>query len=121
MGPRLPSYDEATKENALFVEALERYENSADEKFKTHINIHQSQTWDDVLKEVSNAEDKYKNEDVKGFWGSIRKGFRKFGENHQRMDWTSSCRFTLYLCFVWRSETHPRSRSPPTRPKRRDS
>lgn len=83
MEPRLPSYDEATKENVLFVEALERYENSADEKFKTHINIHQSHTWDDVLKEVSKVEDKYKNEDVKGFWGSIRKGFRKFGENHK--------------------------------------
>lgn len=80
---RLPSYDEANNEHRLFVAAIEEYESCADEKFKTHININQSHTWDEVLKEVSKVEEEYKVAGVKGFWGPLRKGFRKFGENHK--------------------------------------
>ena len=86
---RLPSRDEATKEHSLFVKAIEEYESCADDKFKTHINIHNSHTWDEVLDKVSEAEEKYKVKDVKGFWGSLRNNFRKFGENHKAFNaWT---------------------------------
>lgn len=86
---RLPSYDEANKEHRLFVAAIEEYESRADEKFKTHININQSHTWEEVLKEVSKVEEKYKVAGVKGFWGSLRKRFREFGENHKAFTaWT---------------------------------
>lgn len=37
------------------------------------------------MKEVSKAEEKYKLEDVKGFWGSLRNGFRKFGDSQKAL------------------------------------
>lgn len=65
---------------------MEEYEKSAEPKYKTNINPKDTHTMKDVWAIVDAAVEKYKVEDVKGFWGKIRKAFRKLGENNEVVD-----------------------------------
>lgn len=64
------------------MEATEKSESCAEERFNPHINIYQSHTLDRVLKEVSKAEEEYKVEGSKGSWSSLLNGSKRLGENH---------------------------------------
>ena len=78
-------YKDAASEKRLFQAAIEQYEDTTkDSKYKTNIVSDATHTWEDVLAEVNAASERYN--DVSGFWGKIRKGFRSFGANNQVFD-----------------------------------
>lgn len=78
-------YKDAASEKRLFKAAIETYERTAqDSKYKTGIVSDATHTWEEVLAEVNAASERYN--DVSGFWGKIRKGFRSFGVNNQVFD-----------------------------------
>lgn len=62
---------------------MEQYERNADAKYKTHIATKGFHTWEQVLEEVDNAANQYK--DASTFWGKLRQGFRKFGINNDAL------------------------------------
>jgi hypothetical protein len=76
--------DTSTDEEALsdsqraFSEALQEYETEADPKYKTGIDLKAVHTWDEVIKEVETACDKYKGCGKEGIMTSIRCGLRNF-------------------------------------------
>jgi hypothetical protein len=78
-------YEEAESEEVRFCRAAASYERVADAKYKTHITVQGLvHTWDEVLDEVNHVAYQYK--DSSTFWGKIRKGLRKFGDNHRAFD-----------------------------------
>jgi len=78
-------YKDAASEKRLFKAAIETYENSTQgSKYKTNIVSEATHTWEDVLAEVNAASERYN--EVSGFWGKIRKGLRRFGDNNQAFD-----------------------------------
>ncbi|KAL6721426.1 hypothetical protein ACLMJK_000529 [Lecanora helva] len=81
----LPRADTHTDEDALsdtqqvFAEAMKQYEKDADPKYKTGIDLtNNTHTWDDVLKHVEAARDKYKGVGKEGVLTSIHSGLRNF-------------------------------------------
>jgi hypothetical protein len=66
----------ATQE--AFAEALRSYEEGADQKYKTGINLQNMHTWDDVMKQVESARTEYVGMGEEGIKRTIRHGFRNF-------------------------------------------
>lgn len=79
-------YKDVSAEEQRFLEAMEEYERTADPKYKTRINLKETHTIEQVWAVVDSAVAKYNVEDVSGFWGSIRKAFRKLGEHNETLN-----------------------------------
>lgn len=78
-------YKEAESEKNRFFRAVDSYQSVADAKYRTEIYFQGSlHTWDEVLDEADRVARQYR--DVTGFWKKIRRGLRKFGENHSAFD-----------------------------------
>ena len=76
--------DGAPDENELFhcqqafTEALAQYEREADRKYKTGIDLKSIHTWDEVLKQVEVAREKYKGIGKSRIVTTLRSGLRNF-------------------------------------------
>ena len=78
-------YRDAASEERLFKAAMKTYEDTTkNSKYQTHITSDKIHTWEEVLIEVNAASERYN--EVSGFWGKIRKGLRKFGDNNRVFD-----------------------------------
>ena len=60
-----------------FRQAIEKYE----EQTNTGVDLREPHTMSELWEILDRAVDKYNIQDVQGFWGRIRKAFRKFGEH----------------------------------------
>ena len=70
------------EEKQRFKQAVEKYQSStAGSKYYTRLDLNQLHTWEEVLESVNDASERYN--DVTGYWGKIRKAFRRFGKNNQ--------------------------------------
>ena len=61
-----------------FAEALTQYEEEADPRFRTGIDLRSLHTWDEVIKHVEAARHDYKGVEKEGTLTSIRSGLRNF-------------------------------------------
>ena len=73
-------YKEANNESDNFRRLIRDYEETSGVKYKTSINIDELHSWDQVLAEVDHAARAYK--DKSSLWSKVRRGMKKFGENH---------------------------------------
>jgi hypothetical protein len=64
---------------------MEEYQKKLKPKYRIPIHSSTSVTAqeyiDEVLNSIAEAQRSYEDDAVKGFWGSIRKAFRKLGDN----------------------------------------
>ena len=77
-------YREANNESIRFQDLLKDYEKTSAAKHKTGINLDGLHSWEEVLIQVDNAARSYK--DPSSLWSKVRRGMKKFGENHQAFD-----------------------------------
>lgn len=93
-------YKEAESEKDRFFSAVASYERVADAKYRTQVTFQGSvHTWDEVLAEVDRVACQYR--DITGFWAKIRKGLRKFGDDHGAFDaWTELLPTQSLYCSV---------------------
>ena len=73
-------YKEADVESVRFHGILRNYEKTAGTKYRTGIDLDDSHTWDEVIAKVDNVAKQY--QDRSNFWSKVRRGMKKFGENH---------------------------------------
>jgi hypothetical protein len=65
---------------------MKDYEDKVKDKYKTGIDFDEVHTMEQVWEAVEEAIANYQIEDVKGFWGRIRKAFRKLGEHNKALE-----------------------------------
>ncbi|KAL2825514.1 hypothetical protein BJY01DRAFT_256259 [Aspergillus pseudoustus] len=71
-------YDEANKARERFLSVVEQYDQTAEPKYRTNVDIRSEHGWEDVMKAVDAGVEAYQTQALTGFWGRIRRGFRKF-------------------------------------------
>ena len=77
-------YEEAEHESDRFRCLVRNYEETAGLKYRTSIDLSDVHTWDQVLAEVNRVASRYKVTPT--FWSKVRRGLKKFGENHEAFD-----------------------------------
>ena len=74
-------YSKANNESLRFQCLLRDYEKTSGIRHRTSINIDESHSWEQVLAQVDYAASAYK--DKSSLWSKVRRGMKKFGENHE--------------------------------------
>ena len=80
MCPSESLYGDIESDQREFLNAMELYEANAEPKYKLHVNMKETHSLDDVLRSIDEAKKNYDAKEA-GFFGSIRKAFRKLGDN----------------------------------------
>lgn len=78
--------DEAEQEAKLFTEALKSYESEVPKKYKTGINLDQTHSIGDVVKQIDSALKEYKHNTQNPVWEAIRRGFWKLSETKDGLE-----------------------------------
>jgi hypothetical protein len=79
----LDSDHDAKAEEHRFKAAMQEYERTAQDKYKTGIDPNSEHTMEQLWAMIDEVVGKYENKDTKGHWGKIRLGFRKLGEGSE--------------------------------------
>ena len=77
-------YREANNESLHFRDLLQEYEKISRSKYRTSINVEEPHSWEQVLAQVDDAARAYN--DKSSLWSKVRRGMKKFGEDHRAFD-----------------------------------
>ncbi|MCJ1395787.1 hypothetical protein MMC18_008673 [Xylographa bjoerkii] len=79
-------YKDVKIEEQSFRRAIEEYQKSLGPNQKSTINFKETHTMAQVWDVFDSAEQKYRVEDTQGFWGGMRRAFRKLGDHNKAIE-----------------------------------